>query len=256
MYMRLLRIAVQDDRFGGVREFYLERVLPSLSSTRGCVYASLLEPSLPGGHCLSLTLWHSQEAADDYEHSGLFAALLDEVGPVLGERAEASTSHGTDLPLAAELEEYQLITGTRHLTPEDAQAAPHLRLVSMLVRRGSLDELAALYRTDIVPALERTQGCRGAFFLQGIDNPERTLAISLWQRDEDAVRYELSGACDEIVVRLRGLLSGLYQWRVSQASPGGPPTEVGADQLDVHRYRVVTGRSLDPAEEDEDDTTG
>lgn len=243
MYMRLLRVAVPEEHLGSLRSFYLERVLPSLAEMPGCEYASLLEPSLPGGHCLSLTLWRDQRAADDYEHSGLFDTLLEEVRPVLGQGAEASaeTPVAGD-PSSPELEEYELVAGSRDLPVDTTRSPLHLRLVSMLVQSGRQAEIAALYRDDIVPALERIEGCLGAFLLQGIDRPDHTLSVTLWERDEDAVRYELSGAYDQLVGRLRGVLSGLYQWRLSQVT--GAVAEVGGGHLDVHRYRVVADRRM------------
>ncbi len=242
MYVRLLRIAMPDEALVGLRSFYVDKVLPVLASSTGCVFASLLEPSLPVGHCLSLTVWRSQDEADEYEHSGRFAALVDEMGQRLGaSRARESAA----LPALPVLDEYQLLVGSRHLSGTTGPGPLHLRLVSMLVQSGRQQELADIYRDDVLPALEATAGCLGAFLLQGVDNPETTLSVTLWERDEDAVRYELSGSYDELVGRLRRLLSGLYRWRLAGAPGGASPLDVGADQLDVHRYRVVAGGALD-----------
>ncbi len=45
MYMRFVNLKVREGKMRGLVKFYEERVLPALEGTKGCLYASLLQPA-------------------------------------------------------------------------------------------------------------------------------------------------------------------------------------------------------------------
>ena len=89
MYMRFLRIRVVEDKLWEFQRFYRERVVPALEATPGCLLASLLQPAVPGGDCVSMTLWKNPEAAESYESGEIFAGLLKESRRLLTVRKQS-----------------------------------------------------------------------------------------------------------------------------------------------------------------------
>jgi heme-degrading monooxygenase HmoA len=250
MFMRLVRFALPDDKLWEVRRVYDERVIPALQGTDGCVFASLLQPTRgPGTDGLSLTLWESREKAEAYEASGLFDRLLDEIDDALDSttewRAELSTpgAVGPSPAKDPEVEAYSVVRAADAAAFDAGSAGLFLRIVSVAVEPGRLEEFERRYEEAVAPALLATPGCRAAFLVRGIETPSRALSITLWEREEDAIRYELSGKFDDLTAELRELFSGLYLWKLSLA-PSQRRAGVSGEDLDVGSYHIVTGRRL------------
>ncbi len=251
MYMRFLPLKVREDKVQQLVQWYRSRVIPALRGTPGCLSARLLQPAVSSAECLSLTVWRGREALENHEDSELFEALLDEAGPFLtpsGEWRARLLDHrelGLEVPLEPpEARAYSVVTGTNGEDPA-VRSAPqlHVRIVSLLVREGQSAELAARYRQTIIPRLLTFKGCLAAYLVEGVTRPNRALSVTLWERDEDAVRYELSGAFEDLTVHLRGTLSSLNLWKLSLNAP--PREEVSGSDLDVERYSVIVGERFD-----------
>ena len=85
MHMRFVRMKIKETRAWDAKKFYVQSVIPQLEQTEGCRFAAFLEGSIHGDEYISMTVWTSAEAADEYVKSGLFDRLLDEsVGKVAG----------------------------------------------------------------------------------------------------------------------------------------------------------------------------
>ncbi len=249
MHMRFVRLKIDEDRVWDSRTFYEERVLPRLSRTDGCVFASLLQGTIHGDEYISMTVWTSAEAAATYESSGEFDRLLDESEEMLQESEEWVT----DLPGAGdavvfsdiepEVEAWQLAG-----TPDDdvlervEDGRIYVRMVAAKLRRGAFEEFARRFEEEVRPALAATPGCLGAFLVAGVDDETRVLSVTMWVREEDAVRYGLSGEFERLTLRLKDTFSDLYQWNL--ALSGEPIPSSLEDKLDVEGYHLVIGRKL------------
>jgi hypothetical protein len=66
----------------------------------------------------------------------------------------------------------------------------------------------------------------------------------VWDSEEDAIRYELSGAFDDLTAKVSEFFSGLYQWKLSLGPSQDRSTVTGKD-LDVRGFQVVTGRRME-----------
>ena len=64
----------------------------------------------------------------------------------------------------------------------------------------------------------------------------------MWSREEDAVRYGLSGEFERLTIRLKDTFSDLYQWNV--ALSGEPPPASAGREPDVEGYQLIVGRKL------------
>lgn len=249
MYLRIVQLRVREGQEAGFARFYEERVIPALANADGCLYAGLLAPWRGDAH-QSLTIWESDRHAAAYTTGGLFHRLLAEGAPMLTGRDEWRVRPVVDPletadPGRAEppSEGWSIEAGDGGDAFDGGGRAfghPFVRIVALRVAAGRLDEFLAIYRGEVMPALRAVDGCRGVLLAESWDE-SRALSISLWRREEDAVRYEMSGEFARLTARLRGTFAALHDWgiRLAGTGPGGRPQ--------VTSYEVVRGRRLGEA---------
>ena len=246
MYLRFIQLHVRQGQEGAFARFYQERVLPALAATEGCLYAGLLAPWRSDSY-KSLTIWSAAQQATAYEEGGLYHRLLAEAAPMLANTAEWRVRLSRD-PLETldpsrrepPSEGYRIGTPEGTAALAEAERPPFVRIVVIRIAPGRLDEFVALYRSEVIPALERVNGCRGAFLAEGVHHPLEALSMTLWDREEDAVRYEMSGEFERLTGRLQGTFSPVFDWRTrlgDAAASSGP---------EVTSYQLVRGRRLGP----------
>jgi len=250
MFMRFVNLKVREGRQRDFARFYEDRVIPALQETGGCLYASLLQPSDDDQEHVSMTMWRSREAAEAYETSGMFDKLLDDSDPYLAEvsegRVQSSARSSGVFPALQEpeVEAYPVeVAAIGEVV--DAVGPQHffVRIVSARVESGRFDEFKNRYDDEVKPVLMATKGCRMVFLVENVKRRSRVLSVTVWDSEEDAIRYEISGAFDELTARVSEFFSGLYQWKLSLGPAGDRETVTGKD-LDVRGFQVVTGRSL------------
>jgi quinol monooxygenase YgiN len=251
MYMRFVRLKVKQDRMADFRRFYDDRIITALQGTAGCLFASLLQTTSEDDECVSLTLWSSQQAAETYEASGLYDELLDESDEYLAEasewRARLTGDPGRSIPRLQDPDVEAFPVDVAALSdPVADEAPPHLflRIVAVRVDAGRFEELRDRYNEEVVPALLATPGCRAVFLVESLQASNRALSVTVWDSEEHALRYEMSGAFDTLTSRLSEFFSGLYQWKLS-LTPSREGDSITGQDLDVSGYRLVTGRRLD-----------
>lgn len=79
LFLRIVSVKLKPDRKEQFKALYLHEIIPALHETPGCRHAYLLMPGGPKPEALSVTIWDSKDAADEYEQSGRFAELVDRV---------------------------------------------------------------------------------------------------------------------------------------------------------------------------------
>lgn len=249
MLLRIVRLRVEEGKEAAFAAFYQERVIPALAATEGCLYAGLLAPWRGEEEYQSLTLWESPERAHAYEERGLYHRLLAEASAFLSERTEwrvrlARDPLETSDPSRREIasEEYAVASEAESVALESAGRPPFVRVVDLRVDPDRRADFVAIYTGEVAPALRAQRGCRGVFLAERADVASSMLSITLWNREEDAVRYELSGEFERLTERLRATFSPVYDWRASLGGAGEPAS--GA--LKVSSYQLVRGRRLAP----------
>jgi heme-degrading monooxygenase HmoA len=248
MYLRFIRLVVREGAEPEFQAFYRGRVIPALQSVPGCVFAGLLIPWRSEEH-RSITLWRSGEDARAYEQSGLYHQLLAESLPYLSSRTVWRARLGDD-PLVT-MDPALAAAGGREIPPEgyelgpeggdlgDLQRRAFVRIVALRAAPGKRDELAALYRDVVLPALQETTGCLGAHFAEGARDPDEVLSITVWDREESAPRYEMSGEFERLRRRLSPALAATALWQVTLGEGRGD-----RQRADVASYHLVHGRRL------------
>jgi heme-degrading monooxygenase HmoA len=251
--MRFVRLKVRKGKLSALGQYYEDHVIPALQDTRGCVFASLLQPTGGGEECLSLTLWSSPKAADAYEQSGLYDELLDGMDEFLEEavvwRVRLAGDRGGPIPSLQDPEVETFPIGVAAMgvsTSQIDELSTHrmfVRIVAARVEPSRYSELKQRYDDEVAPALLATKGCRAAFLVEGVSARSRALSVTVWDSEQDALRYEASGSYDEMVAKTSEFFSGLYQWKLS-VGPAYDRDEVSGRDLDVSGYHLVTGRRL------------
>jgi heme-degrading monooxygenase HmoA len=248
--MRIVNLKVKEGRQPDLARFYEDRVIPALRETDGCLYASLLQPSDDDLECISMTWWRSKELAETYESSGLYDRLLDESDDFMAEvsegRVQSSGVESAAFPALQdpEVEAYPVeVAAVGEVVDAVGPQRFFVRIVSARVEAGRFDELKQRYDDEIKPALMATRGCRAVFLVENVKKRSRVLSVTIWNSEEDAIRYEISGDFDKLTSKISEFLSGLYQWKLS-LSPNAGSGFVTGKHLDVRGFQVVTGRNL------------
>lgn len=246
MFVRFVRLQVREGAAGDFKTFYEEKVIPALQATDGCLFAGLLQPWQGQDH-QSFTIWESPDHARAYEESGLYHSLLRGAEPMLSSSTSWQVRLGSDPEETLDRERreippegYTVEVGDGTEGLDAPQPSTYVRIVSIRVAEGRLADFRAVYEKNVLPVLKERPGCRGAFLAEGIGERNEFLSISLWDREESAVRYEMSGEFDRLTYTLQDMFSRVHEWRMSLDSPG----EGALDAPDVEGYHFVTARKL------------
>lgn len=254
MLLRFVRMHVPEPRVADLRAHWEERVLPALLDTPGCVYAALLRQSLAGDECVSVTFWESAEAVDAYENSGLFDQLLDETDPFLLDaevwRADLTGNRRKPKPLPEpEVEAYEIGTPVRDDDGDEVPPTLFVRTVALRVADGKVKDFRRMWTKEVLPKLREVPGCRDAFLVASVKGRDRVMSVTVWERDEDAVRYEASGTFRMISQVLAPYLADIEHWKLALAAEGSEPRH----NLDIEGYRVIAARRPGQTGSEDDD---
>jgi len=251
MHMRLVQVEVRTGALTNLCDHYSRHVIPALQQTKGCRYAGLLQSAHHPERCISLTLWDSPEDAHAYESGGAYRQLLDETRPYLSESSEYKMQLSQDLtleyvPVAQEpvVKDYP-ITARSEMTSSGQPAgnAMWLRIVSLKVLPGKLDEYTRLYAKHSIPALRNVRGCRYVYLLESGDESHEVLSVTSWESKQDAEAYEKSGLFERLLELQKHTLSGLYQWKKSLGKEQASHSATSEDVM-VEHYTVLTGQNF------------
>ena len=251
MFMRFLHVRVKPESMGGLRRLYTEEVIPALRATKGCLYASLIQGTVHGDECISMTLWESPQDAEAYERGGLFQKLLHDAEPFFADSSEWKVHLSTDLELKYEQVREEPVVNAYNVPATSVGKFPlgsqtgglYVRIVSPQVRPGKMDEFKKLYTTIVQPAMLKVKGCRYASIIENAKDPGKVISISIWDSKHDADDYEISGAFDALTDQVKHTFSELYQWKMQLQKETGKHV-VTSDEVTREGYSVVTGRSF------------
>jgi len=79
MCVRILSLKIQTGKMDEFNKIYDETILPALNKVKGCRYAFVTGNAEDPDEALCLTLWDSKQDAIQFESSGLFDQLIDQV---------------------------------------------------------------------------------------------------------------------------------------------------------------------------------
>jgi quinol monooxygenase YgiN len=252
MYMRLVQAKVKPDGLEMMKEYYDKDIVPALQRTAGCLYACLMRSARHPDEIISMTLWETQSHADAYEKSGPFRQLMDGAKPYLADSSEwriqltkEMTLEYAPVPEEPTVSSYAVSAASTANTQAPGNQAPdtYLRIVSVKLKPGKLDEFKQLYESEIIPALQATKGCRHAYLTTPNNQGNEAISLTIWDRKTDAEAYERSGLFTQLLEKTKHLYSELFQWKMHLDNLHRGQA-VTSEDLQVHGYTVVTGRSF------------
>ncbi len=250
MYMRFVQLWIRTDAVAAFERFYEHRVTPALLDEPGCIFARLIQSDSNPTELVSLTLWTSPEAAEMYESSGHFDALIEENEPFLEDRtewkiqlSEDNTLEYTSVKEQPAVQAMPIAAGTTEADPSKQIADDmYVRIVSAKVIPGKFADLKRVYDEQVAPELMKVDGCRGAYLI-GSEGVVEGLSVTIWDDKETGDAYEASGKYAELVALEAPYLSSLYQWKMSLDQNKQSKVRT-SDDLSVKGYHIITGEEL------------
>lgn len=252
MFMRILALRLNPDHINEFKNFYEETVEPRLQSVDGCLFASLIKSKPEMEEFISLTFWKSQQQAENYENSDVFKELVDQAQPFLAdsgnewkiqlsENMEIQYSHETEEP---EIKKYnvEVQNGKDDSLVKDSDKM-FLRIVSLKIEDGKMDEFKKLYADVVIPAFKKANGCRNAFLTHSVNEENDFISVSVWDNKSLAVVYESGEEYKKMIDKVKHTFSHFYLWRMS-LEQGHNRTIKSTDDMKVGHYDVVTGKSF------------
>ncbi|MFH1680756.1 MAG: antibiotic biosynthesis monooxygenase family protein, partial [Candidatus Eisenbacteria bacterium] len=223
-----------------------------LQKTPGCICAHLAASEEHPGEGISMTLWRTREAAEEYEKSGLFEELLALVRPFLSDSSEWKVQLSKDLKLEVQpLPEEPVVKSYDTSAGSDSSCASpspgarmYLRIVSVKIRPGKMERLRRVYAEEIAPALSEIPGCRFAYLTESTEKEDEAISVTIWDSKKDADEYEASGRFMQLLEKIEDTFTELYQWKMTLGGKRAGKVTTSED-LAVESYRVVTGRRFD-----------
>jgi heme-degrading monooxygenase HmoA len=252
MYLRIVKLRSTGATFPILKDFYVRSVLPVLRLAGGCRFAGLLQSTVSADDVVSLTLWETGEHAEAYEREGLYDRLLDQSEEVLEASEDAAQPEGSGahrtVPLTIPdppVEAYTVeLVGGEAAIAGTGGTPPFVRMVSIQIADGRVEEFRRRFNDEVVPVLEATRGCRRMFLVGSVRNRLRALSVTVWDSEADSIRYEASGVFEDLARRLEGTFSPLYRRPPEPTADGSGPHPLHRE-LDVSSYLLVVGESME-----------
>lgn len=249
MFMRIVHLKLDPNRLLELRQMYPAVIIAELSRTPGCLYAGLLQSVDNPELGISLTLWNSASDAESYENTGAYRRLLDQSRPFLAESPEWSVHMSDDMQLEyspvvqdPDISRYESSGGTDPsvLSPPGKERL-FLRILSLHVRSGMMEEFMSLYRGEIVPGLRRIPGFRSAFLTGRTNNSLDLISVTIWNSRADAEHYEKNGEFASMNERIGHTLEDSTRWKTGEQRV---ERALGSDDMTVTGYTLIVGQAF------------
>ncbi|MGH2566852.1 MAG: antibiotic biosynthesis monooxygenase [Bacteroidota bacterium] len=249
--MRLVQLTLKPGELATAREYYDERTVPALQKTPGCLFAGLLQSAHQPDEIISMTLWESQSHAEAYEKSGLFQQLIEEKRHLLADSSEWRMQltkelklEYTPLPVEPTVKSFPVAAMSGQTKPEGTKPDQmFLRIVSLKIKPGKMEEYKNIYMNEIIPAFYETKGCRHAYLTLPSEDSNEAISITIWDSKEAADEYELSGRFAYLLDKVKHTFTNLFQWKM-KLEKGKREQSATSDDLRIEGFSVVTGKSF------------
>ncbi|HTY38231.1 MAG TPA: antibiotic biosynthesis monooxygenase [Bacteroidota bacterium] len=249
MFMRMVQVKVRPEEADQMIGVYSDSIIPALQKTPGCMYASLIRSSQNSSEAISMTLWDSIEHAEAYEHGGLFQQLMGQIAPYLSDSSEWKIQLSKDftweyIPTHEEpvVKSYKVTTSFPAPPSAGIPSKPmYVRILSVRLKPGKLEEFASLYNAEILPMLQDVHGCRYAFLTEGVAEQNEILSVTIWDSKEAADTYEESGLFRKLTRKVEHTFSEIYQWKLSVEKRSSMQV-ASTEDMNISGYNLVSGK--------------
>jgi heme-degrading monooxygenase HmoA len=250
MFMRLVQLGVETQMIDDFREIYNKDIISRLQRMPGCRFVGLIESGTEKTEFISLTLWDTQENADNYEKGGVYEELLGKLKPYLRNSSEWKIQLSENLeleykPVAEEpvIKRYSVQAHTDATSEGNIDSRLYVRIVSLSIQAGRENEFRQIYSDEIIPALLSTKGCRYAYLTQSVQDAGGFISVTIWDSKSDADLYESSGKFKELVDKVAHTFSQFYRWKMALENDYNANIKTTED-MKIESYNLVTGRNI------------
>ena len=251
MFMRLLQLNILSSYARNFKLIYETTVIPKLKEMPGCKFVALIENSLRENEFISLTLWETQDQAENYERGEVFKELTDIIQSYLSESSEWKVQLSENLELEYKpskeelvIQKYNVAVQSNSEITESTEAnLLYVRIVSSTIQKGKEEEFRNIYSSEIIPVLLSTKGCLYAYLTQNVENKNSYISVTIWDSKKDADYYESSGKFDELVKKVMHTFSDFYRWKLALEKESKASIKTSED-LEVAKYVMVTRKKF------------
>ena len=251
MYMRLVQAKSRPNSLFEIIQIYNQKIIPQIQKMPGCLCACLIQNELHKDEGVSMTLWDSQLHAEDYEQSGLFSKLLNEVKPFLLDSSEWKIQLSKDLKLEYQpIPEEPVLKAYTSFIQDDSKVLSkselslmYLRILYLKIKLGKMEEFKKIYKEKVFPILSGVKGCRYVFMTEGSQENNEALSLTIWDSKQDAIDFESSKLFDELIGRLKHTFSELFQWKMALEKESSIKV-ITSEDISSKYYTIVSGKSF------------
>ena len=251
MFMRIVHAKYKPELLTEIQKIFDNKIIPRLQKTEGCLCVCLIKSEIQRDEGVSMSLWDTQDHAEAYEKSGLYQEFLEELKPFLNNSSEWKIQLSKDLVLKYQSEEEEPVIKSYTSVLQENKKIPvwdknhfmHVRIVSVKIQKGKIEEFKQIYNQEVIPALHKVEGFLYAYMTESHDEKDTILSVTIWNKKEDADEYEKSGMFNRITEKLKHTFSDLYQWKMKLEMESGRKVATSED-LTVKHYSIVTGKSF------------
>jgi len=251
MFMRLVNARYKPEALPAIREVYNSTIIPRLEKIDGCLCVCAITNDKNPEEGISLTLWETPEHARAYEKSGVYTELFNKVQPFLLNSSEWRVKLSEEMKVEYKPVDREPVIQTftsaaqsdREFPDHNQKNFMYLRILSVQLNPGKLDEFRSIYEKNILPALEKLKGCRFAFMTTSGEEENKVVCVSLWDSKQDADAYEKSGLFEELREKTQHTYSDFYRWKMALEKEYGSKVKTSED-LKLDTYSVVIGKSF------------
>ncbi|MFZ4621498.1 MAG: antibiotic biosynthesis monooxygenase family protein [Bacteroidota bacterium] len=243
MFIRMVSMGVNADHSDVFAKAYEDNIIATLRHQPGCSFASILQNVQDRKDCISLTIWESQNATDEYEKSGLFKELVESL------RTFYEASDEFELKLTDDLSiEYTPIQKDPTLKQFDDRdtekeyikkfnVTPYaVKIITLTVQHDKIQEFQDIFSSKVVPKFTEQKGFIHIILLR--KNNEFNI-ISFWDETVDLDVSPGGQNLNALTRSIFNLLPSSVQWQVShKASRSSFAT---TEEISASVYRCLTG---------------
>lgn len=243
MFLRMVSMGVQANDSNMFAKAYDVNVIAALRRQPGCSFASLLQNVHDPKDCISVTIWESKSATEEYEKSGVFKALVESLRSFYVESNEFELKLTDDLSI-----EYTPIqndpsikqfddndTGKEYI--QKFNVTPYAaKIITLTVQPEKTQEFQDIFVEKVIPRFQEQKGFIHIILLR---KGNEFNIISFWDETIDLNDSTGGHSFSALTRNIFSLLPSSVQWQVShKASRSRFAT---TEEISASVYRCLTG---------------
>ena len=198
MYVQLAWGRTRPGSWNGLRDFYVDKVIPFTMGMPGLQERQLWRGASDPDEMGFWSVWSSLAELRDYETSEARRELANEAEeffyPMAYPRGETWIKH------------FEIVSNSGSGGSQDA----FLRMAWGKLRLGSWDQYEEFYRANVIDSTAAVDGLRRRLLLRSTEDPDEGVSFSVWDSEEALLAYERSELRRDIAREVENLYRGEF----------------------------------------------